>query len=122
MLGIQNVVPKSIEEQRVEDVSLEESTKGVLLHYYQSIEKEMYYGMTRKLVARCFKGMGLFDSKEEKVKYYRLSGYWKKRNQVVSGFTQREFLLTFQTYLEARRKKSKDPGYKEVLFLQDFII
>ena len=64
----------------MDDIELKQHVKDILIYYHRKLDKEFEYGINRKLIYKCYKNMGLFLNKEEKVSFYRESGYYKKRN------------------------------------------
>ncbi|CAK70603.1 unnamed protein product (macronuclear) [Paramecium tetraurelia] len=85
--------------------TLNQNTIEQLKEIYLKYESEMKYGMSRKLMFEVYESLNLFQKDEERIGFYRQSGYYKKRNQKVSSVHFQQFVKIFEDALKKLNKK-----------------
>ncbi|CAD8147774.1 unnamed protein product [Paramecium pentaurelia] len=85
--------------------TLNQNTVDQLKEIYLKYEQEMKYGMSRKLMFEVYESLNLFQKDEERIGFYRQSGYYKKRNQKVSSVHFQQFIKIFEDALKKLNKK-----------------
>ncbi|CAD8096866.1 unnamed protein product [Paramecium sonneborni] len=104
IFNVKNIPKQSLTEFQPIN-TLNQNTVNQLKEIYLKCESEMKYGMSRKLMYEIYDSLHLFQKDEERIGFYRQSGYYKKRNQKVSSVHFSQFVKIFEDALKKLNKK-----------------
>ena len=84
-LGEDNYLPDSLRETLFykEDVNLEVETIAILTVAFMSADKDLYFGVTKKLIGKIYKKLGCFEKVDEKRSFYFDGPYRRKVSQFI---------------------------------------
>ena len=91
----------------------------MLGQFYYETDKRLVFGVGRHYMFRVLTELGLLQKQEEQTSFWVAGGFYRKRNQMVSGLSYKEFLTLFQDAYHKLRKE--DPQLDEAAYLRTFL-
>jgi hypothetical protein len=100
-------VPKTITEQVVVWEFAPES-KSFLEKLYYEADRRLIFGVSRNYLFKVYHALGLLQKPEEERNFWVSGGFYRKRNQLISGVGLGEFLTLFEESFRELRKSQPD--------------
>jgi hypothetical protein len=91
LLTAEDKIPKTIVEQSVV-WEFEPQSKEFLEKLYFEADRRLIFGVSRNYLFQVYKTLGLLQKPEEERNFWISGGFYRKRNQLISGVGLSEFL------------------------------